>query len=728
MDSLNNNQLIKKLGLSRYRLISSHPFFAIFLVSLQFQFSSEVKKIDTDAKTIYINPNFLNNLSDRELDIVLLHEVMHIALKHPLRKPKNGRIDLFHLACDIVVNSSILYSSNEEFISAKKDLVVSGEVLPHLTPDGKEGNLYSAEDVYKMLIKDKRFNTKSVEEDEDEEDTYPSLSDDSDTLRNDLSKPPRRFKIMEIESSINKKGVLFKDQYASLYVPFEGWDMDTKIISDIAISEKISRLKSTIQYDLNVTLLPIKEFENNYLFTYPYFCDVSPALKQFKHSKTFSFSPYLFKYDFNDELRMRSMELDLEKEEELELHKEDAYLNYLDIPDEFKFVKGLVNELNFNKMDTDIFEKVVKYVKTKYQYKLNYPMPENGEDEMVYFMTTSHIGLCRHFASAATFIFRALGIPTRYVEGLSVDVKKDKTIEVFDDRGHAWIEVFIDNVGWVPFDPTPISASLSSGGKGNGSSASKNGENGNKDKEKGIGYNPIDEINKWKEEDKLKDEDKDLIDEINSKLKRAIENTNSLKSRGRCPGSAIVELKKLEESKNDWRTVLTDFVQENIIDYSFTPPDYRFSDFDFILPGFNEPDETVKSVIFMVDVSGSMSWDLITDCFSEIKGAIDQFDGKLKGWLGFFDDGVRHFQEFDIDTDISKIKVFGQGGTDFDSVFRFIKKKEEQDDLDVSSIIILTDGYAPFPSEKLLNGHPIIWVITNDDITPPYGKILRIKE
>lgn len=39
----------------------------------------------------------------------------------------------------------------------------------------------------------------------------------------------------------------------------------------------------------------------------------------------------------------------------------------------------------------------------------------------------------------------------------------------------------------------------------------------------------------------------------------------------------------------------------------------------------------------MIDTSGSMSDKEITAAYSEIKGAIDQFGGKLSGWLGFFD-------------------------------------------------------------------------------------------
>lgn len=39
----------------------------------------------------------------------------------------------------------------------------------------------------------------------------------------------------------------------------------------------------------------------------------------------------------------------------------------------------------------------------------------------------------------------------------------------------------------------------------------------------------------------------------------------------------------------------------------------------------------------------SLDWD---EVFAEIKGAIEQFDGKLEGWLGFFDDKIYKPKKF----------------------------------------------------------------------------------
>lgn len=43
-----------------------------------------------------------------------------------------------------------------------------------------------------------------------------------------------------------------------------------------------------------------------------------------------------------------------------------------------------------------------------------------------------------------------------------------------------------------------------------------------------------------------------------------------------------------------------------------------------------------------------------------------------------------------------------------------------------TSIIILTDGYAPFPEEELAGGIPVLWLLNNEEVDPPWGKIARI--
>lgn len=204
----------------------------------------------------------------------------------------------------------------------------------------------------------------------------------------------------------------------------------------------------------------------------------------------------------------------------------------------------------------------------------------------------------------------------------------------------------------------------------------------------------------------------------------AIEIRDPSNARGLLPAFAERILKELKKSQTDWHTILNDFVQEEVVDYSFSPPDRRFDDSPFFLPDFNGKEDRVEDILFMIDTSGSMSDDMIAAAYSEVKGAIDQFNGKLKGWLGFFDAAIIKPQPFSDENEFKIIKPAGGGGTDFQIIFEYVF--HHMSDKLPASIIILSDGYAPFPLEKLAGGIPVLWLLNNEEVNPPWGKVARI--
>ena len=195
-------------------------------------------------------------------------------------------------------------------------------------------------------------------------------------------------------------------------------------------------------------------------------------------------------------------------------------------------------------------------------------------------------------------------------------------------------------------------------------------------------------------------------------------------SRGLLPMFAKRMLDELHKAQTDWRTILNDFIQEEVVDYSFYPPDRRFDGSPFFLPDFNGTDEKVEDILFMIDTSGSMSDKMIAAAYSEVKGAIDQFDGKLRGWLGFFDAAIIEPIEFSNEEEFRVIRPAGGGGTDFQIIFEYVATHMAKQP---ASIIILTDGFCPFPQEQLAMGIPVLWLINNEDVDPPWGKVARIK-
>ena len=424
--ALSNEQLQKyaiRLKTSRMRLLVNHSFYGMLLMHLKYSLDLECQTAYTDGEKIAFSPSFMDELSDSELDFVMMHEIMHVALLHCFRGTDFDK-ELFNVACDIVVNSNILLSNNMD----KKAITLNkyGESM-HLAPDGNEGHLYTAEEVYKMLEKSAK-----------------------------------------------------------------------------SLSEQKSRDGK-------------------------------------------------------------------EKEEE-----------------------------NSNK---------------------------NGKNSSSKSQNSKGNGFDDH---------------SKWQEGIN----KDETLS------EVWVKRVTDIVETVS-----------------------------------------------------------VLDPSNA--------------RGLLPLSAKRLVDNLKKAQTDWRTVLNNFIQEDITDYSFSPPDKRFDGFDFYLPDFNEKDETVKDVLFMIDTSGSMSNDMIRTCFSEIKGAIESFNGKLQGLLGFFDAAIYPPEPFNTVDEMLKIPALGGGGTSFEIIFKYVE--EYMLDNPPTCIVVLTDGYAPFPEEKVARDIPVLWIINNEEITPPWGKVVRVK-
>ncbi len=74
-------------------------------------------------------------------------------------------------------------------------------------------------------------------------------------------------------------------------------------------------------------------------------------------------------------------------------------------------------------------------------------------------------GYCEQFSGWMAVMARALGIPSRVVLGFTPGVQvSNDTVVVRDRNAHAWVELWIDGMGWIPFDPTPRSDTPSTTG------------------------------------------------------------------------------------------------------------------------------------------------------------------------------------------------------------------------------------------------------------------------
>ena len=204
--------------------------------------------------------------------------------------------------------------------------------------------------------------------------------------------------------------------------------------------------------------------------------------------------------------------------------------------------------------------------------------------------------------------------------------------------------------------------------------------------------------------------------------------SEQLKSQGINPAGFARKLAQIKEPQKDWRVLLQEFIQEEFNDYSLTPPDKRYADSDFFLFDFNDTTEVVNDILFFVDTSGSMGVEEINLCYSEIQGAINQFNKHLHGTLLFFDAKVsdKYYNFDDTNGDISKLIPYGGGGTSFRCIFDFINRNHEKFD-NINAVIILTDGFCDYPKESETMGLPVLWIYTTENNEPPFGRHTQLK-
>ena len=108
-----------------------------------------------------------------------------------------------------------------------------------------------------------------------------------------------------------------------------------------------------------------------------------------------------------------------------------------------------------------VVDKVAEYISSAGRYTLSPYVTPPGENFTLYFLQESRQGYCIHFATAATMMLRALGIPARFTTGFVVTIPQtavDKPVTVTDRNAHAWVEVYYDQAGWLPIEVTPAAA------------------------------------------------------------------------------------------------------------------------------------------------------------------------------------------------------------------------------------------------------------------------------
>lgn len=150
----------------------------------------------------------------------------------------------------------------------------------------------------------------------------------------------------------------------------------------------------------------------------------------------------------------------IQKLTKLKENSKQIYDTYLQLPENLpQRVQDLSASLVASSENNyDKAKAIEQYLASNFPYNLDVRSTPRNRDFVDYFLFDQKEGYCSYYASAMTILARCAGLPARYVEGymLPPDPVKDKnnTFVVTNMQAHAWVEIYFEGYGWLPFEPT----------------------------------------------------------------------------------------------------------------------------------------------------------------------------------------------------------------------------------------------------------------------------------
>ena len=141
-DNSNPGDVKNKLAAARTRLILDKPFLGALVLRLPLvEASAWCQTTGTDAKSIYYNKSYIEDLSLSQVQFVLAHEALHCGLSHFARREHRDR-KRWDVACDHAVNQLLIDDDLERpegsLFNAEYAGMSAEEIYPCIEADNDE--------------------------------------------------------------------------------------------------------------------------------------------------------------------------------------------------------------------------------------------------------------------------------------------------------------------------------------------------------------------------------------------------------------------------------------------------------------------------------------------------------------------------------------------------------------------------------------------------------------
>jgi transglutaminase-like putative cysteine protease len=136
---------------------------------------------------------------------------------------------------------------------------------------------------------------------------------------------------------------------------------------------------------------------------------------------------------------------------------DDDRTRYLQLPPLASRIAALAGEVTRGSADGyDAAKRLTAHLSAHYRYSLALERT-TGLPPVEEFLFVSRSGKCEYFAAGLAVMLRSVGIPARVVNGFQRGewnpYGRYFMVRLLD--AHSWVEAWIDDVGWVTFDPSP---------------------------------------------------------------------------------------------------------------------------------------------------------------------------------------------------------------------------------------------------------------------------------
>ena len=183
---------------------------------------------------------------------------------------------------------------------------------------------------------------------------------------------------------------------------------------------------------------------------------------------------------------------------------------------------------------------------------------------------------------------------------------------------------------------------------------------------------------------------------------------------GKMGGDTHRAFSELMDSKIDWREQLREFLSSVFAgrdDSTWRRPNRRWLAQNIYLP--SAVSETMGSLVIAVDTSGSIGEKELASFLSEICGLCESTQPEALHLLSVDAEVQEHrlYSRDDFSTLRNVTSFKGGGGTDMRTIFDYVSKNN----INAEAIVVLTDGYTPYPDSVSV---PTLWVMTTDIVAP----------